>query len=73
MILPRSCCCVGGRYDLNRIVLENSHSRKATVEWIGAKINVAKTLLLNANVLFPMSDAGLKPKPTLVVGLDYVF
>ena len=40
---------------------------------IGAKINVAKTLLLNANVLFPMSDAGLKPKPTLVVGLDYVF
>ena len=40
---------------------------------VGAKINVAKTLLLNANVLFPMSDGGLKPKPTLVVGLDYVF
>ena len=40
---------------------------------IGAKINVAKTVLLNANVLFPMSDGGLKPKPTLVVGLDYVF
>jgi hypothetical protein len=40
---------------------------------IGAKINVAKTLLLNANVLFPLSDGGLKPKPTLVVGLDYVF
>lgn len=40
---------------------------------LGAKVNVAKTLLLNANVLFPLSDAGLKPKPTLVVGLDYVF
>ncbi len=40
---------------------------------IGAKINVAKTLLLNANVLFPLSDGGLKPKPTLVLGLDYVF
>ena len=40
---------------------------------IGAKFNVANTLLLNANVLFPMSDGGLKPKPTLVVGLDYVF
>ena len=40
---------------------------------IGAKVNVAKTLLLNANVLFPLSDSGLKPKPTLVVGLDYVF
>jgi hypothetical protein len=40
---------------------------------VGAKINVARTLLLNANVLFPMSDGGLKPKPTLVFGLDYVF
>jgi hypothetical protein len=40
---------------------------------VGAKINVARTLLLNANVLFPMSDGGLKPKPTLVLGLDYVF
>jgi hypothetical protein len=40
---------------------------------VGAKINVAKTLLLNANVLFPLSDGGLKPKPTLVLGLDYVF
>ncbi len=40
---------------------------------VGVKINVARTLLLNANVLFPMSDGGLKPKPTLVVGLDYVF
>jgi hypothetical protein len=34
---------------------------------------VARTLLLNANVLFPMTDGGLKPKPTLVFGLDYVF
>ena len=40
---------------------------------VGAKINVAKTLLLNANVLFPMTDGGLKPKPTLVFGIDYVF
>lgn len=40
---------------------------------IGAKFNIANTLLLNANVLFPMSDGGLKPKPTLVFGLDYVF
>jgi hypothetical protein len=40
---------------------------------VGAKFNVARTLLLNANVLFPLSDGGLKPKPTLVVGLDYVF
>lgn len=40
---------------------------------IGAKINVARTILLNASFLFPMGDDGLKPKPTVVVGLDYVF
>ena len=36
-------------------------------------LEVGQTLLLNANVLFPMTDGGLKPKPTLVFGLDYVF
>ena len=40
---------------------------------IGAKFNVARTLLLNAHGLFPLSDGGLEPKPTLVLGLDYVF
>lgn len=40
---------------------------------VGAKFNIGKTLLLNANLLFPMSDGGLKPKTTLSVGFDYVF
>jgi hypothetical protein len=40
---------------------------------IGAKINIGKTLLLNASLLFAMNDNGLKPKPTPVIGFDYVF
>jgi len=40
---------------------------------VGAKINIAKTLLLNVSVLFPLTDNGLKPKPTPVIGFDYVF
>lgn len=40
---------------------------------IGAKFNIGGTFLLNVSVLFPMTDNGLKPKPTPVVGFDYVF
>jgi hypothetical protein len=40
---------------------------------VGAKFNIGKTLLLNASVLFAMNDNGLKPKPTPVIGFDYVF
>jgi hypothetical protein len=54
-------------------LLEEKGTLNLMLGVIGAKVNVAKTLLLNANVLFPLSDGGLKPKPTLVVGLDYVF
>jgi hypothetical protein len=40
---------------------------------IGGKINLGGTFLLNLTVLVPMTDAGLKPKPTPVIGFDYVF
>ena len=40
---------------------------------VGAKINVATNLLLTANVLFPLSNGGLRPRVTPVVGLDYAF
>jgi len=40
---------------------------------VGAKINIAPNLLLTGNVLFPLSDSGLKPGVTPVVGLDYAF
>jgi len=40
---------------------------------IGAKFNIGATFLLNVSLLFPMTDNGLKPKPTPVIGFDYVF
>lgn len=40
---------------------------------VGGKINLGGTFLLNLTVLFPMSDGGLKPNPTPVIGFDYVF
>jgi hypothetical protein len=41
---------------------------------VGAKINIPGTsLLLTGNVLFPLTDAGLRPKVTPVIGLDYSF
>ena len=39
----------------------------------GGKINLGGTFLLNLTLLVPMNDAGLKAKPTPVVGFDYVF
>jgi len=40
---------------------------------VGGKVNVAGKLLLNFSLLFAMTSDGLKPKPTPVVGFDYVF
>jgi hypothetical protein len=39
----------------------------------GVKVLVAPHLLLPGNVLFPLTDNGLKPKPIPVVGMEYVF
>jgi hypothetical protein len=40
---------------------------------VGAKVNVGRTLLLTGALLFPMTDNGLRPKVTPVVGFDYAF
>jgi len=40
---------------------------------VGGKFNVFGKFLVNASLLFAMSDDGLKPKPTPVIGFDYVF
>jgi hypothetical protein len=40
---------------------------------IGAKFNIAGTLIFGANVLFPMSDNGLKPNVTPTISVDYAF
>jgi hypothetical protein len=39
----------------------------------GVKVLVAPHLLLTGNVLFPLTDNGLKAKAIPVVGLEYVF
>jgi Putative MetA-pathway of phenol degradation len=40
---------------------------------VGGKVNVGRKLLVNFSLLFAMTEAGLTPKPTPVVGFDYVF
>jgi hypothetical protein len=54
-------------------LLEQKENLNLVLGVIGAKFNIGRTLLLNANVLFPLSDGGLKPKTTLSIGFDYVF
>lgn len=44
-----------------------------TLGTIGAKFNVAGDVLVSGSVLFPLTDAGLRSRPTIVVGLDYAF
>lgn len=40
---------------------------------VGAKINVFSTLLLSAHLLAPVSDGGLRRRPSLVLGFDHTF
>jgi hypothetical protein len=39
----------------------------------GCKWNLSKTWLLNANVLFPLTERGLTGRPTPSIALDYTF
>jgi Putative MetA-pathway of phenol degradation len=40
---------------------------------IGGKVNIGRGLLVNAGVLFPLTNSGLQPKITPYFGFDYVF
>ena len=40
---------------------------------VGGKVNIGRGLLLNAGVLFPMTNSGLQPKVTPFFSFDYVF
>ena len=39
----------------------------------GVRFNLWRTLLVTANLLFPLTDAGLRDRVTHAVGIDYVF
>ena len=39
----------------------------------GIKWNLGRTWLLSGNILFPLSDAGLRARPTPAVSIDYTF
>lgn len=39
----------------------------------GAKINAWRNLLLSAHLLLPVTDAGLRSRPSVVLGFDYTF
>jgi len=58
----------------NEVTLEPSNGNlNQILGVVGGKINLGGSFLLNLSVLFAMNDAGLKPKPTPVIGFDYVF
>jgi len=40
---------------------------------VGAKVNVGSTFLLSANVLFALTDEGLRDDVVPIIGFDYVF
>lgn len=40
---------------------------------VGGKVGPWRTMLLVANLLFPITDAGLRNKPALSLGLEYTF
>jgi hypothetical protein len=44
-----------------------------TVASAGIKFNPYGNLLISVNVLVPVGDAGIKARPTPIIGLDYVF
>jgi Putative MetA-pathway of phenol degradation len=39
----------------------------------GVKFNPTRTLLISGNVLFPLSDAGIRSRPVPVIGFEYSF
>ena len=52
-------------------LLPDGTSTHSAFAVLGAKWNVARTLLLGAHVSLPLTDAGLRPDRVVVVGLEY--
>jgi Putative MetA-pathway of phenol degradation len=45
----------------------------STLATIGAKFNPRSTFVISGHVLFPITNAGIKSRPTPVIGVDYSF
>lgn len=48
-------------------------SLNLTLGAVGFKFNPAANLLVSANMLFPLTDAGIRSRPVPVIGFDYTF
>jgi len=57
----------------SQFTLDPNASLNLLVGAIGVKANVTSTLLISANVLFPLTNKGLSSKVTPVIGFDYLF
>lgn len=63
-----------GAVTLNNFQSSGTANLNLAIGAIGAKFNIPGTqLLLTGNVVFPLTNAGLRPNVTPVVGLDYSF
>jgi len=63
---------VQGSTNLNEFAFEEGSVNLVTSA-IGFKFNPWRSLLLSANILFPLSDAGMRANPVPVFGFDYAF
>jgi hypothetical protein len=63
---------VSGSTTFNEFASE-SGSLNLLLASAGVKFNPTRTLLISANVLFPLTDAGIRSKPVPVIGFEYSF
>jgi hypothetical protein len=63
---------VQGSTNLNEFAFQ-SGSVNLVTSAIGFKLNPWRSLLVSANILFPLSDAGMRANPVPVFGFDYAF
>ena len=55
-----------------RLITSGASVNSSTVTG-GVRGNVAGPWLINGGVTFPVVNHGLRPKPTVLVGLEYAF
>ena len=63
---------VQGSTNLNEFAFQDGSVNLVTSA-IGFKLNPWRSLLISANILFPLSDAGMRANPVPVFGFDYAF